>query len=1001
MSCNCGCNGADPNYIPCPECEALSDLEQLVLDAVANEKTELEHLRDDAKDSADAAAESADEAAQSASEAKHFRDDAQTAANSATGSLKTIMDNVLILEESGKLIQQAADDVLTAIASIAVRTWYYTITTDGQTQIPVPANMNVLAVQNIYIEGVRQDLNRGFTFDKPSMTITLARGLPKGLEITVVLGAYNTDPANNFPLTLASNNGASLVGSTSGKTVQAELDALWERSLAEAGLTPVIGNFNTGATLTSADQVLRDSTTGEYYRWDGVFPKTVSAGSTPASSGGIGLGAWLSVGDASLRAALKNTDDDNGDALLGVKQPLAGAVAITQHQHNLLIISPVHFGLIGDGTYHPLSERFSTLAAAQNAYPNVSGLSLADSIDYAAIQQADYQAARIGMTLSIPACHAQISKTIIRKANWGGQGRLNSWNREAPDDTIVYDGRGTLLTPYGPGNPAKWTDETGSDTTAYTPFIVNARSELSIYDMTIYCYPGTRWSAGIFCPAVRRQHFQRCNILGWWADAGVREDATWSSINTTLTSLHPDVESDAGCNEYTYIDCFITGLRGVRCQGTLRPVGTVPSDQWPWSPGGTSDHNYIACRLGTEGPVDEKLTNGAGYWHDAVIPNNAGAGQSINFTDTSIRVSAKYAVYLDHSNMIRMSNTYAETISSWVSAHGAAINSCTDNTGAVVMWPDANGQRWYKNGILVTNNSLVNWRDCRKLVKMRDDGFFSTPNFHASASSNDPLIIATFNSTGLITFCKDDGTNQNPIWLMGDGILRPNADGGGSLGTATYHLNNVYAKALLVKQNMRPIDANTVNSGTATFPWGGGYTQTAFTVTSDERYKSRPLELTDAMLDACEEVDLIQFQYIDRIMVKGEDNARWHFGVIAQRVQEAFMRHGLDPHLFAFFCYDPEQVVPAEYETVQAVTKIIPAEFDSEGRLISKEREVVLEPAYEKMVKESYIVGEKYGIRYEEFLVLRAATIERKASRLEDALYELTKRIEILEKANQ
>lgn len=224
MSCNCGCNGADPNYIPCPECEALSDLEQLVLDAVANEKTELEHLRDDAKESADAAAESADEAAQSASEAKHFRDDAQTAANSATGSLKTIMDNVLILEESGKLIQQAADDVLTAIASIAVRTWYYTITTDGQTQIPVPVNMNVLAVQNIYIEGVRQDLNRGFTFDKTTMTITLARGLPKGMEITVVLGAYNTDSAESFPVTLASNNGAALVGTSSGNTVQEELN---------------------------------------------------------------------------------------------------------------------------------------------------------------------------------------------------------------------------------------------------------------------------------------------------------------------------------------------------------------------------------------------------------------------------------------------------------------------------------------------------------------------------------------------------------------------------------------------------------------------------------------------------------------------------------------------------------------------------------------------------------------------------------------------------------
>ncbi|UQQ51958.1 tail fiber domain-containing protein [Enterobacter roggenkampii] len=773
------------------------------------------------------------------------------------------------------------------------------------------------------------------------------------------------------------------------------LEQLAKAAIAAFGYI-TLDSFQAGATLTLPNQVLRDTSTGEYYRWDGAFPKTVPAGSTPANTGGISLGAWLSVGDASLRAALKSESDNEGDALITVRQPVQGAIPITQHQHNMLIISPVHFGLIGDGTYHPLSEKFTTLAQAQAQYPNVTDLSLTDSIDYAAIQQADYAATSIGMTLTFPACHAVITKTILKKANWAGAGPLDSWRREAPDDNIVFNGRGTLLTPYGAGNGSRWTDETGTDSSSYTPFIVQSRSELAIYDMTLYCYASNRWNAGIFCPGVRRQTFVRCNVLGWWADAGIRVDATWSALNNTLTSLHPEVETDLGCNEYLFENCFITGLRGIRVQGTTRASTTTP---FIWAPGGTSDHNHYGCRLGTEGPVDEKLANGAGYWHDAVIPNTAGAGQSINFTDTSIRVSAKYAMYLDHSNMVRMSHTYAETISSWVSMYGAAINACTSNTGAVIMWPDANGQRWYKNGTIVTDNSLVNWRDCRNLVKMRDDGFFSTPNFHASASSSDALTITSFNNTGMITLCRDDGTSQLPMWHIGDGVIRPNTDGGGSLGTSSYHLNNVYTKALLVKQNMRPLDANTVNNGTATFPWSGGYTQTAFTVTSDERYKTRPLDLTDAMLDACEEVDLIQFQYIDRIEVKGEDKARWHFGVIAQRVQEAFIRHGLDPHDYAFFCYDPEGVIPPEYETVQAVTRIVPAEYDEDGNRISDEREEVVEPAYEKVVRESYIIGEKYGIRYEEFLVLRAATIERKNKRMEEALAAITARLEKLENA--
>lgn len=63
-------------------------------------------------------------------------------------------------------------------------------------------------------------------------------------------------------------------------------------------------SFEDGATLTLPNQVLRYESTGEYYRWDGDFPKTVAPDSTPETTGGVGLGAWVSVGDASLRSDL-------------------------------------------------------------------------------------------------------------------------------------------------------------------------------------------------------------------------------------------------------------------------------------------------------------------------------------------------------------------------------------------------------------------------------------------------------------------------------------------------------------------------------------------------------------------------------------------------------------------------------------------------------------------------------------------------------------------------
>lgn len=108
-------------------------------------------------------------------------------------------------------------------------------------------------------------------------------------------------------------------------------------------------SFEDGATLTLPNQVLRYEATGEYYRWDGDLPKTVPLGSTPASTGGVGLGAWISVGDAALRGNLKSEADGLGDSLMTVKQPFTGSVPETQHGQNAKRIDALSSGAVGDG----------------------------------------------------------------------------------------------------------------------------------------------------------------------------------------------------------------------------------------------------------------------------------------------------------------------------------------------------------------------------------------------------------------------------------------------------------------------------------------------------------------------------------------------------------------------------------------------------------------------------------------------------------------------------
>ncbi|MES4614169.1 right-handed parallel beta-helix repeat-containing protein [Ewingella sp. CoE-038-23] len=65
--------------------------------------------------------------------------------------------------------------------------------------------------------------------------------------------------------------------------------------------------FTTGATVANPNEVLFNTADNSYYKWTGSFAsggKVVPANSTPQSSGGVGAGKWLNVGDSSLRSQL-------------------------------------------------------------------------------------------------------------------------------------------------------------------------------------------------------------------------------------------------------------------------------------------------------------------------------------------------------------------------------------------------------------------------------------------------------------------------------------------------------------------------------------------------------------------------------------------------------------------------------------------------------------------------------------------------------------------------
>lgn len=151
-----------------------------------------------------------------------------------------------------------------------------------------------------------------------------------------------------------------------------------------AGFSPVSWDFSTGGTLTvnDRDKVVYDPVSKTWYSYAGTLPVVV-----PASFNPVGNANWKPQTDPYLRDDLANTDDVQlGDAMVGVKSVLAGAVGRTLHSKVSDAVSIYDFGATWDGDIHPLSEKFSTLTAAQMVYPFVT--SLDQSTDYAAIQAA-------------------------------------------------------------------------------------------------------------------------------------------------------------------------------------------------------------------------------------------------------------------------------------------------------------------------------------------------------------------------------------------------------------------------------------------------------------------------------------------------------------------------------------------------------------------------------------------------------------------------------------
>ncbi|MEX0389237.1 tail fiber domain-containing protein [Citrobacter portucalensis] len=128
-----------------------------------------------------------------------------------------------------------------------------------------------------------------------------------------------------------------------------------------------------------------------------------------------------------------------------------------------------------------------------------------------------------------------------------------------------------------------------------------------------------------------------------------------------------------------------------------------------------------------------------------------------------------------------------------------------------------------------------------------------------------------------------------------------------------------------------PGDDNHTPLGDITNRWSVVVAGTGTINTSDARKKTKPVTLeslskdmvsdNDAILDAWGEVSVIAFKWLQSINDKGEDAARWHIGVIAQQVRDAFQKNGIDATKFGLLCHDTWEEVTETVDGKKVVVK--------------------------------------------------------------------------------
>ena len=348
------------------------------------------------------------------------------------------------------------------------------------------------------------------------------------------------------------------------------------------------------------------------------------------------------------------------------------------------------------------------------------------------------------------------------------------------------------------------------------------------------------------------------------------------------------------------------------------------------------------------------LYNGSGeFYTEAPTPTDTTTTSGTQIATTGwVNTTGNNVVHKTGNETIAGTKTFSSTISGSIDGNAATVtNGVYTDTDQTI-----SGQKTFNNPIVYRGNPYLLLSSSSLTKGTNPSG--SSINSVVAFTGNDK---GTASASSLGRFAFQVATNGTVFTQMR--CYKNEASSTTAVYFSLYYptSDSAYAET---SAYLRPSGDNSLNLGDSSHRWKQLYAGTTTISTSDERLKQGIETIPDAVLDAWGEVEFYRYKFNDSVAEKGFDNARYHTGMVAQRIERIFAEHGLNAFDYGLLCFD---------------------EWQAEPEVRDEENEII---------KPAVAAGDRYSLRYEECLCMEAAYQRRRADRIEKRLNALEARAE-------